>query len=650
MANAWQSAPVIGGNQPTVSNGWRNAQVVRPAQKKAPPAPSLWDNLTQGAGNLAYGAAKGLADPVYGVSQMALHGANALTGGALNGATKQYDNFLSKVENQYQSDTKGSIAAGVGRVAGNLAYPVPAAAEAGGVSALIRGAAGARTGVVIGATQPVFNSNNYAKDKLTQVGTGAALGGGLSVAGAAAGGTYNALRPLISPKTTVGNQLYKNLNALALGPNPDMQIGAGTLDALTGSGPADVLNRLKTAQPLVPGSLPTTAQVAGVPQLVMGEKVLKNNPTYRAAFEDRAIANNKARLQALQSVAKTPEELNAAIDARKTATQPLYDAAMNAMHPVDDTLQSILSRPSAQKALARGKVIAQERGDPITPTAAVPGTPEQQVASSILDPNGNPFTSLMAAQPGTPAQIGGKDLSYLKMGLDDLLNTGRTTGIGSHEANAISQTHQDLHDWLVDNSPDYAKANQLYAQMSVPINTMQVGQDLYGSLANGTLNAAGDVAPALSIFRNKYAQALKSSPYGIDPDAQKTLDAIQQDLQRETISNSIKSAGSDTAFNMQAPNWLSGQLFGTGLDGSSKLTNSLSGVMGFLHGGPLGALGAAKGSQMLGNFVGNRVNGEFQKAMLEPDYFAQLVEDAAKRNGQPINYLNPSAASTAGAP
>jgi hypothetical protein len=33
----------------------------------------------------------------------------------------------------------------------------------------------------------------------------------------------------------------------------------------------------------------------------------------------------------------------------------------------------------------------------------------------------------------------------------------------------------------------------------------------------------------------------------------------------------------------------------------------------------------------MGQFVGNRVNSQFQRAMLEPDYFAKLLQEAINR-------------------
>jgi len=645
------------------------AKTQQPAQAPAKQAPGALSNAWGGVKNLGLGLYRGVMDPIDGGAQLAAHGvASAAHWAAPGTAVDKFfadqahgvDTINTNRENQYQALTPGSVAAGVGRVGGNIIVPIKGTQAARGASLGAKLASGITTGALVGASQPVFNAGepdlssliteqkpvNYWSEKAKQVGLGAALGGGLSGLAATGGAAKNALRPVVSPKSAVGDQLVKGLaKAKAAAQANGAQDAAGTLSSLTGSrDPADVLARLQSAAPLVEGSLPTTAQVAGVPELVMAEKTLKNNPAYRGPFEDRAITNNQARLAQLLKVAKTPADLQAAINARASETMPLYDAAHAAELPVDDALGALLARPSAQAAIARGKKLAAEKGEQVGLNI---GAPAGSSSSAILDASGRPITDIVPARPAT---IGGNMLQYLKMGLDDLQSEGRTQGIGSHEAKALSDTQSALQDWMEKNSPDFSKANAAYAKASQPINTMQAAQDLYGGLSNGTLNAAGDVSPMLSQYRTQLAKALKNSPYGIDPEAQKSLEAIQQDLQRETVSNSIKSPGSDTFFNAQAPNWLSGQLFGENLDGKSLLGRVGAGVGGFLTGGPMGAAGGALGAQKVGQFVGNRVNTEFQKAMLDPEYFAKLLAEALDRQSSaPTTFQKLAPAWTRGA-
>lgn len=613
------------------------------AAPKSEPPSMLQDTVT-GVRNYTLGRVKGLLAPIDGGAQLL---ANGVAGAAhfvapgsgvdqwAAGEAKRVNDINTDRENKYQALTPGSGAAGFGNLQSQVVMPLKGMQAGRGASLGAKLAGGTTTGAVVGAAQPVYSAGDellnqgtpadYWSEKAKQVGLGAALGGGLTGAASAGGALIDALRPVLSPKSTVGEQLLKGLTK-ASGSTPLVPDAAGNLSVLTGSrAPADVLARLRAAGPLVEGSLPTTAQVAGVPELVMAEKTLKNNPAYRGAFEDRATANNAARLGQLLSVAKTPADLQKAIEARGTEAGPLYDAAKAAMLPVDDALTELLARPSAKSAIARGMKLAAERGEKVALDDAAPAA---STASTILDASGKPFAS---TAPATPGAISGNMLQYMKMGLDDMQSAGRTQGIGSHEAKALSDTQDALSGWMEKNSPDFMAANAAYAKASQPINTMQAAQGLHDALSTGTMNALGDVSPVLSQYRTQLAKALKSSPYGIEPEAQKSLEAIQSDLQRETISNSIKSPGSDTMFNAQAPNWLSGQLFGKGLDGNSGLGRLGAGIGGFLTGGPMGAAGGALGAQKVGQFVGNRVNAEFQQAMLNPDYFAKLLGDALER-------------------
>ena len=610
------------------------------------PQPTMWDTFKDGASNLAYGAAKGIADPVFGASSLALHGINSLSGGRLQGATDKYDDIIQRVEDLYQYRTPGSIAAGAGRFAGNVAFPLGAvnAIKAGVPMAGVANAA--LTGGIVGGMQPVLNGAglpsststlqtsgssvpsgvpDYWAQKAAQIGVGSVAGGALSTAGSALGGAYNTIRPLVSPSSAAGNILLKGVKT----GGDQVPESAGSFGALVRD-PGAMASRLESAGQLVPGSMPNTAQVAGSVPLLMAEKTLKNNPAYKVAFEERAIANNAARMAALRQVAKTPAELEAAITARKAIADPLYASANAETHAIDDGLSALMARPSAQAALARGQKLAAERGETVGPIGGAAAIPERQIETGLLAASGAPITKTVAGVDAVAPTIDGKALQYIKMGLDDLQKEGRQQGMGAHEANALSATRNDLDSWLIKNSPTFKQANSAFAEHSVPINTMEAGQSILGSLEQLGRNV-NDVAPTLSQFRGQYQKALKNSPYGIDPEAKKVLDAIQSDMQRETVSNSLTKTGSDTAYNLQAPNWLGAKLYGESMDGKSMLGRGLGGLGGLLTGGPLGAAGGVMAAQKLGSIAGNRVNEQLQAAMLDPALFARLLREAAAR-------------------
>ena len=626
---------------------------------KKPAPESTIDNILGGAKNLAYGIAKGVADPIYGTAQLGMHGLNALSGNRLSGITNDLDAKVSDIENQYQADTPGSIPAGAGRFLGNMAYPI----RGGG---LVKSAA---TGAAIGLTQPVVNqADSYAAAKALQTGVGAVLGGTLPIAGAALGGLYNTIKPAVNPGATVGDMFARGFKKIppaesaaaspagisAQGVANGVKVAPEQPDNLSNllgnRNAADVLKRIANAPKLVDGSLPTTAQVAGVPQLVMAEKTLSNNPAYKVALMERQNANDAARLAALDKVAGTPEQLTAATKARSDAVAPMYAEANALTHNIDPQLGELMSRPSVQQAIARGQRLASEKGGSAMPTPGTSAQPAQQVPTGLLDASGTPMTRELPAVAATPGTVSGQTLQYMKMGLSDLQQEGKRNGMGSHEQGALADTQSSLHDWLMSNAPAYKAADGTYAQMSVPVNTMTAGQAVRQALQNKALNSEGQDVPTLTRFNSAMTGALKDQKYGIDPAAEQVLGSIRSDLQRETISNSVRSAGSDTVFNAQAPNWLAGKLYGSDMSGKTTATGyGLGGMLGALAGsvfGPIasnaGLAAGATASNRLASFVGNRVNDQFQRAMLEPEYFTKLLQESLARQQGSGGLLNPA--------
>lgn len=590
----------------------------------------LWNNLKVGVGNFMLGGLKGKLDPISGAAQFAMNTVNAMTGSSpLQSATTGLNNLISRAEKAYQNATPGSVAAGAGRVLGNLAQP-PMGTPVEGASGLARTLSAARTGAIIGGSQPVYNGDgantDYWTPKAVQVAAGAGAGGVLAGAGGVAGAAYNTVRPIFSPSSTVGNQIYNNLAKTS-----KLEQARGlpvNVDGLTGSDPAGVLARLKAATQLVPGSLPTTEQIAGSPELVMAAKALRNNPNYTAAYMARESANNSARLQAVSNVAQTPEALQAAIKARSAAADPLYSQFNAQTIPIDDALNGMLKTPIGKDAAGRAKQLAENEEQVFSlkqPQA------EQQVPSSIIGADGSPLSTMTI--PAAPGSMSGLDANRIKMAMDAMKRDVPTAGFASHDANALSSLRQRYVGNLDDNFPAFQQARQAYAEGSVPVNTMQAGQDLQGALSGGAQNYAGDVAPTLTKYGGKLDSIMGKQNYPIDPDAMSALQAVRQDLQRRSISDSVPKSGSDTVWNAQAPNWLSGQLFGKSMDGNSLAGRGLSAIGGFFSGGAMGAAGGAAAAQKIGSVLGGRVNSQLQDAMMNPEVFSKLLEEAIARNG-----------------
>jgi len=312
----------------------------------------------------------------------------------------------------------------------------------------------------------LLTGGGAAVSKVGATQTGAAL--------SRAGGAINPMRPLAPiievPIQYVGRGAGAVYNAL----DPK---STAYLTAVEGRGP-EVLNALRGATEIVPGSKPTAAQAAspvGATRFAaMGESAARTTPT---PYFERAEAQKAAQLGAVRQVGGTAADLTAAEAARKSTASQLYGIADRALVRADDTFMGLLSRPSMDKVLARAGALAAEKGQPFQ---IGQNRPAQVVPSSIVDEAGRPLGQTVI--PGEVAQFPGSSLHAMKMAFDDLIKNPERFGIGSAEAAAINKTRGQFLQWAESKAPDYKVARETFAAQSRPINQMQVGQFLEGKL------------------------------------------------------------------------------------------------------------------------------------------------------------------------
>lgn len=636
--------------------------VAAPASPAAPvvPAKAAPTQADAAAADLAAGGASPdtLAN-LLAIGRAGAHGIGSMLGNAANVVEKGVASGLNAIPgvrdtalaraaaNTAQSDVAAQSAAdqqfsntatpGEKAVAfvAPLALPVGQVAKGGtaianGIRSLpaMSGVAGRLIGsgvgnAVVGAGMstgaPIDPSKPYWPQVASNAGIGAGLGVGLPVAanavGSAVAGARNVLRPVL---------------------NPDAYVGEGLANAV-GDQAGAVAQNIRSAQQLVPGSLPTTAQVAGSPVLLQTEKASANMPAVRTAIEQRALDNNAARWDVINSVARTPSDLDAAVAAREAAAGPAYEAARAATYPVDQSLETLMQRPAMQDALARGVAIAHNEGNQGFAAAVQPQAAQYaNVQTGGTGFNGQPlFQQVLTrpAQPGQPAQISGDVLHYLKLGLDDLQQSAQqNTRLGPFQRNAINTAQRDFLGWLDNASPDYAQARQAYAANSPPVNTMQAGQEIANRLAGfgRGLNVTQQPAITSGTYATALSQALRNQQFGIDPAAQQALENVGRDLQRSTISNSMRTAGgSDTAYNLAAQGWLARNLYGPTFGGATGLGKAAAAAGTALSGHPVAALGVLGASNRIGQAVGNRLQQRLSTFLLDPDALLPYLDAQA---------------------
>lgn len=304
-----------------------------PTQVPAPPdkpTPSLLSRIDHAIGssqtykdlnnfgnNLGDSFAHHVASIPVGIAQLGMHGAKAVgdlvapadntlsglvtgkqKGNWLDQKTAAYDKWVQDRESAYQGSVPDNASSYAGATIGEV-LPwatgvgearalglLPTATKVGGKLGLL-GAEGA----AMGATQPVTNGgDNYAADKAKQVAIGAATGPVLYGLGAGAKAVGNVARHVTNPQAVADANIAR----------------------LYG-GDAATAQRLANAPALVPGEVPSAAQVLQTPEAVQAERMLRNNPASGPAFVAQDNANNQARLGLLQTIAGTDDDLAAAV-------------------------------------------------------------------------------------------------------------------------------------------------------------------------------------------------------------------------------------------------------------------------------------------------------------------------------------------------
>lgn len=162
--------------------------------------------------------------------------------------------------------------------------------------------------------------------------------------------------------------------------------------------------------------------------------------------------------------------------------------------------------------------------------------------------------------PGAPATYSGKSLHDLKMGLDDAIGTPGIGGMQGAERGAALDTKAEFLKWLESKIPAYGQAKTTYADMSRPINQMDIGRELYNRFVpaiadqGGVPFKTGADAFSKALLRNgdQLAQTvtgLKNAKLAsiMDPEQLALLQGVSKDA--GTIAASMqagKGSGSDT--------------------------------------------------------------------------------------------------------
>lgn len=571
------------------------------------------------AGSQPVRFALGAAAPVLGAAQI---GERAYGGDAVSKVIQAIEKL--KTEGMQAYGKEGTDWTGI---AGSALSPVPLGAakalpKAAGF--LDRVKQGVTYGAGAGASMPVTNPEDpFWTTKAEQGGTGAALGTLFPVAGALARGgwglakgAYHAVEPVFEGgREAILRRYQEGLLGDSKSAVVDALVNATTKQRTlpTGQVEPSILGPAKAAGELVPGSVPTAgeavANVPGATGLAAHQAVIAKTPGVSGEFVARGQAQEGAREAALGGIAKDKTALTAAESARAAAARANYSAAGGVLVKADSTLKDLMQRPSMENVLSRAKDLAKERGEAFQIGKDVPA---QETPSLILNAEGKPATLTT-----TPAQVStytGNGLHYIKMAMDDLIKNPERFGIGASEANAIMGTKREFVNWLGEKNPAYEAARAKFAQDSIPINQMQVGQTLLDKL----------VAPLSGKERAAaFAQAVRDAPRTIKSSTGSSIfDSLDQILSPRQMQ-SVEGVSSDLARKASYEDLARG----TNLGGGTDITGGVTGMhLPNLLSRP--AMIANYLMRRLGQGADEKINVLAGKQYLDPKLLAESLKDA----------------------
>jgi hypothetical protein len=582
---------------PASAAGSAGAAAVQPAAGQPVP---VTNGFLTGVGDVAKGTTQGI---VHGLSWLADKVApDSQFAKDAHAALPQMQQAIDQQNAAYETQRAANGQSGIdlSRLAGTAVGTAPTMLMGGGTSLPARMAISALQGGAGAAMMPTTNispEQSYAGQKLEQMAVGGALGAAAPAlyqgAKSVGSGVWNALKPVVQPGKFVGQ---------------------GLSGALSPQDAAAVAQNIRGAQQFVPGSVPTTAQAGANPVLVQTEKALANDsPDFRTALLNRTIGNNDARWQALMGVAQDQTTLDAAKQARTAAAQPLYDAAHQSTANVGPAFMRYAQIPEMQDAMQRANQLAS------------------------LDAAVGRGVSPVWPTPNSKA-INGAALDYTSRALGDMVSEAQRAGNNS-KAGALAALKNHVDSWTQQYIPGVQQAKAAYAAGSVPVNTMEVGQQIANGLGTRAMNAGGAPEIQMMPYRAALAKAMNNgnaADFGIDANALGTLQGIGQDLQRATISNSVRSPGSDTAYNLAANGWLARNLYGPTFNGATGIGKAVAAGGALLAGHPLAAGGALAASNKLGQSVGAKLQGKLGGYLLDPDTLLPYLDARAAAPSQAV--------------
>lgn len=470
--------------------------------------------------------------------------------------------------------------------------------------------------VALGSAQGAAQPAADAQDRLTNM----AIGGGASAAIPTAIRAGQIGKAFIDPLSATGQRqiVGRALNEAAGSPET-AALARSNIQAATqpfvGPFPEGEIARQMMGE-IVPGSVPTTAQAAGVPSIAaLSRSAGAIDPRSTNALATRLAEQNAARVNQIDTVAGAGGARDF-LEANRAATgNQLYGEA-----------RRIGIDPAALTPEAQANISAFQ--------ARVPDEIMQR-ARDLAKINGASMDNDTSVQ----------GLHWIKTAIDDKISTAARAG-DKELVRAYTGLQSTLLDGLDELSPAYGEARRTFAAMSKPINEMQVAQAVGDASVNRLTGNVQPQAFARALSDKTAATATGRSGATLENTMQprnlQALQNVQEDLARANFALTAgkEMGGSDTTQKLAYANLMEK----SGLPGWVTNLGGRTGVGGL----------AQKAGQVIYRDANEDMSRQLAQALLDPTQASALMEagmvnpqlrlllENARRGGSGIGALTPA--------
>jgi len=479
------------------------------------------------------GATKSVIDPLLAGAQLVSGGRGGVSG-AVQRLSQEAEEYSQANPASYMGGRIGGAvlpAAGIARGIGSI--PSFARVNPYVQSAAVTGAAGA----IQGGLTPV-ETGETGMPMYEDMGKNAAIG-------AAIGAPLGVAAPAIS---ALGSKIVQTGRGFVepLYEQGQQRILGRFLRETAGGEANKAMRNLRAAQPLVEGSMPTAAEVAGVPSLAALQRTAVGiSPASTNLVAARQQAQLEARANALRNIA--PESrVSKYVDLRQRVADDLYT---DAIKPIDlgqitpqltKEISSLTKTPAIKEAMSQAQVNAANKG------------------LDIADPAGSM-----------------RGLHETKMALDGQIKTVKArlerdaAGATSAELDGLMAAKKRLLGFIEQISPEYKTARITYERLSKPVEQLES----IAKLAKKSISPENEKIFA-SRFSNDLQKVIDEGKLSERQIAR--LNLIKEDLARSKfVAEAGKGVGSDTVQKLAYSNIMQTAGIPTALTGSAA-----TGVLG----------------------------------------------------------------------